>query len=158
MKFLSLIFAAILFSQNALATGSTVCVVDNEDVLIEIYLTNGRIFGSPVVPQSTMNVEFKKPMAVGFSNYAFQIDEFVGWYNLNDTLNFALYAEPLNHEGAPQLDAHVEISLAVETQISHGSADGAVYEGTYVVKQTSNSAGPGLLTQEYSGEISCTAE
>lgn len=158
---IKIILAALLFSANAFATGGTYCSVDNADVKLEVNLTNGRYFGSPLVNPSTVEVEFKNSPLIGFTNYTFKKDqdndEIPYWFNLSNELKLGAIAEPSTDADGNPIDAFISLSVVIDAKWV-SELEGGYYAGTYTVTQSSNSVGPGQIENKYEGYIKCEIE
>ena len=141
-----------LLSLSSYATGSISCKVDNKDVLIEAEFTTARMFGSPLMDPSSLKVEIKNDTSIlGLPDYEYKSQEINKW-EFGDDLNFAAIVEPEVDEDGEPLDFYTSLSVIVKTSYD---SEVEAYVGTYVVEQASNSVGPGYVSKELKGEISC---
>ncbi len=157
MKSVLFAFILVFFSVSVFATGGTYCYVDNDEVMIEVSLTNGHMFGAPLVPNSNVNVVIKKsPLVVSLNEYTFDVakNEIPYWYNLGGKLNLGAFVEPTQIGGLP-VDAYIMLAVKIEAQYNENSRE---YEGIYTVTQKSNSIGPGAQEWNNKGFITCEAE
>lgn len=153
-----LAMVTILFAaSSALATGSTSCVVNNDEISLEVNLTNGRSFGNPIVG-GEVSVQIKKnQLAVGMAAYDFDSakGEVPYWFNIGDELKLGAYVEPeVDSEGEP-LDFWTSMSVVLDLKYAAETEGPGVYVGKYSITQASNSAGPGYLTKTFEGPIIC---
>lgn len=152
----------LTLSNVAFATGGTNCSVENDEIKINVNLTNGRIFGNPIVSGSTAEVRIKKNgLTVGIEEYTFkksyEADEIPYWFNVGKELRLGAYAEPdTDSEGNP-LDMYVSLSLVINAKQVRW-ADGRSYKGTYTVTQVSSTPGTELSTKTFKGKIRCEGE
>ncbi|MFK8138464.1 MAG: hypothetical protein AB8E15_08900 [Bdellovibrionales bacterium] len=149
---------ALLFTSNlAFATGSTYCSVDNDEISLEVNLTNGRLFGSPVI-NGAVSVQIKKnAIAVGITDYEFKVTngEVPYWFNIGDDLKLGAYAEPETDSDGNPIDFWASISVVVDAKYVEGTGGPSLFVGKYTVTQDSSSVGPGSLTKTFEGEITC---
>ncbi len=143
--------------EPALATGSTSCSVNNDEISLEINLTNGRLFGNPIV-DGEVSVQIKKnQLVVGVSAYDFdvKIGEVPYWFNVDQDLKLGAYVEPQTDADGNPLDFWTSLSVVLDLKYAAGTDGHGLYLGKYSITQSSNSVGPGSLTKTFEGAITC---
>lgn len=163
MKNLFALALVFTFSNTVLATGGTYCSVDNKDVKIEVSLTNGRIFGAPLVPGSTVEVTVKNGLKKGLSSHTFEKNEdnneIPYWFNIGNDLKLGAYTEPQTDiSGKPIVDAFISLAVVVDAKRTKNTDEGPEYSGTYRVIQLVITPDDGTMEKEFKGKITCFGE
>lgn len=117
MKTLTLILA-LIFSQLSHATGETDCQMENDTVIVTVFLGNSHYPGFPVLGGGA-TVEFKNSTTPPIT---YTKSELVGWWNHNGELNMHFYKESATGE-------YITDDLVITTTYSesHNTHLGMVY-------------------------------
>lgn len=157
MKSILAIFTILFAAHTALATGSTSCLVDNDEVSLEVNLINGNVFGNPII-NGVVSVKIKKnQLAVGVAAYDFEFSkgEVPYWFNISDELKLGAYAEPEVDSSGNPLDFWTSMSVVLDLYYAVGTEGPGLYVGKYSITQSSSSVGPGSLTKTFEGAVTC---
>jgi hypothetical protein len=161
---LIMMLVTLLFANSALATGGTSCQVDDSKLNLKVELTNGHIFGNPLVANSSIELTFKRRTVSGFSTYTFEkglnVDEIPYWFNLHDELKLGAYAEPAEYPNGNQVNGFVTLSVVIEAKWFADESEeyDGHYVGTYTVIESRYLSNVGQKEQKIQGYITCFTE
>lgn len=142
---------ALTTSLQAAATGGTYCTASTPDVDVEIGLVNGRYYGSPIVPNSSLSVTFKGDNADVLKNKSvtyeknYEKNEIHSWYHHGNEMRLLTVKE------VDAIGQSAEVLIAVELDTNW---DKDVQTGTFTVELMHRDANQ----RKWTGSITCEFE
>lgn len=142
---------ALMTSFQAAATGGTYCTADTADVNVQLNLVNGRYYGSPIVPNSSVVVTFKgnnaevlKTKTVTYKK-TYEKNELYSWFHHENEMRL------LTVKDVDAKDETAEVLLVVKLNTDW---EKEVQIGTFTLELMHRSAQKRMWT----GEIACDFE
>lgn len=162
MKRVFLPILTLFIAGQVFASGGTYCAVDDQNVKLNVNLSNGHIKYPGINYGSTVSFKMKEKAAgilVGFDSYTFSKtrekgSDFPMWWSEGDELKLIAYAEPQEDAEGNPIDAFVTISLKIETKLKGD----VTYVGDYVLEQTAYVSGGRQFESSVRGKITCEVE
>lgn len=130
----TLILVSFFVSTYAYATGSTDCHYEDEKINIQINLTTGSMFGSPIVDPSKIKLQFKEACSTTYLTK----EDIIGWWGFGSDLKLA---------AARFEDDGTEITLLVEGQYENPKVT--------VVKKVFPSGQAEPVVETFNGSMMC---